>query len=829
MPSRIYRRRPPKDGGTHATTTGDTPPLSRQPHLHKHIHPNYYQPLSSDFPPLHPNKHQLNTTMPNPHSLRHSHRSQIHFRSTDQQPHEDLDGFTLIKKLRNKIKIINKTKYTSSQSIKNSICKSSYTPKQFSSMRSAIATTTLAPTIKKNYYSGKTFNSLLASTTVCNPNIPIPVPATMSSVPPSTTPPDAPPIVSPSDVGTKTTLTIDSTTDDSKIFSVPIADTWNTYVFNASDPSFSEDEWNNLSDQDKHHALLCLKKHVHDITSPFTTYVITRDTDNAVITNIPMKDCKLLLTAYATNQGFSHFTSRLDSMSVESMRAELLKAQQKLSARIQDQPSNTKKSKNITVPFVLTHETKDSDILSTPENDLLNELKSMYTDRNIQDSVEWDSLSLSDLQDMVRIERDAMRKCIRNDTKVKKENERPATQPAGTNKQKPEIIHIEDEDSDDDTDFDDDGDAKFEDATDESPNESDKFVQEQLGTMKREQKTFKFKFTHETSNDDVYMLSHRRAIRIAIAHSQNIGEPLPQSFIDNVTTDEVHSYLLHERDEFIYQHEYDIFNFTSLTTDTDMKQLTRLQLENFLIFRYRDTDRIINDEFFTNKTDMELKCLLISERDIMKNEKKASTEHTKNSNDPTPPNTLPKGLFGKRQNLNGWNINSALSKNNNNIHSKVFHPSSTNETDPDVVTMAKNNFFIRANISTVGNGSHIPTIVRKFFKALRNSDPTMQLQPFDIEDNDLDHILDTESLIPDDPTQILTWVRGVTTTPKRIHFSIRVSNICLLSELRTDIFGWCKTNRCWIDMDYINSEKLFACGWICGLHPRLYNRNDLKE
>ena len=30
-------------------------------------------------------------------------------------------------------------------------------------------------------------------------------------------------------------------------------------------------------------------------------------------------------------------------------------------------------------------------------------------------------------------------------------------------------------------------------------------------------------------------------------------------------------------------------------------------------------------------------------------------------------------------------------------------------------------------------------------------------------------------------------------------------------------------------MDYIASEKLFSCGWICGIHPRLYNRNDLLD
>lgn len=170
-----------------------------------------------------------------------------------------------------------------------------------------------------------------------------------------------------------------------------------------------------------------------------------------------------------------------------------------------------------------------------------------------------------------------------------------------------------------------------------------------------------------------------------------------------------------------------------------------------------------------------------------------------------------------------------MSSNVSNNHKKVFHPTGNHDSDPKVVAMSKNYFFIRASISTVGNGTHMPTIVRRFVKALRNSDATMQLQPFDMKDNDLNHILDTESLIPDDPTSILTWVRGTTTTKKRINFSIRVSNTCPMNELRTDLFGWCKTNKCWIDMDYINSEKLFACGWICGLHPRLYNRNELKE
>ena len=287
--------------------------------------------------------------------------------------------------------------------------------------------------------------------------------------------------------------------------------------------------------------------------------------------------------------------------------------------------------------------------------------------------------------------------------------------------------------------------------------------------------------------------------------------------------------MIHERNEFKFQHEYDVFNLSSKTTDDAIKALPRLQLENFILFRYRDTDRQLNDKFFDNKTNMEFKYFLISERDMMRINDPAFTNKKPTSSEPVKPNDLPKGLHGKRQNLNGWNIDGALTKNKSNLHNKVFHPTATTETDPDVVTMAKNYFYIRESISTVGNGSHMPTTVRKFVKALRNSDSTMQLQPFDDTDTDLNHILDTESLLPDDPTSILTWVRGTTTNTKRITFSIRVSNTCLMSELRTDIFGSCKTNRCWIDMDYINSEKLFACGWICGIHPRLFNRNDLKQ
>ena len=126
--------------------------------------------------------------------------------------------------------------------------------------------------------------------------------------------------------------------------------------------------------------------------------------------------------------------------------------------------------------------------------------------------------------------------------------------------------------------------------------------------------------------------------------------------------------------------------------------------------------------------------------------------------------------------------------------------------------MKKNQFYIRADISTEGNGTHLPTVVRRFIRALRNSDSTIQILPWDKEHRDLNNILDSEDQIPDDETEILTWVRGLKTFKNRIHFSIRVENTIKFSELKSDIFGWCRTNRCYIKFDFIESERIFACG-----------------
>ena len=933
MTSRIYRRRPPKDGGTIPPTTGDTLFHPRYQYHNPNLHTNYYQILSRNNH-LHLNSNRntstrsvvspFRQTKPIGHCLNKSHSTNTH---------TNLDDFTLIKR-QDRNKKFNGPRHEYDKKLKYPKCKKlrckvqqsinhqllqrrknkkiipttdKFNMKLESRNFSEIDNKNLRSTLrsinnsnneikqrksKSSFFTGKNIRNTIPvknssavqlksskmSTTV---SITPPVSnatsnsndETMSffaftidasvennaihAIPLSETwhvyqfnCPDT--HLSESDwkslsdknkydhllhlkIITDTTtapVMIDPYLDDNVIKAIPVANTWSTYIFNVKDPSYNEAEWNSLDEETKYETLLNIKlPSIHDITSPFSSYVIMSETDDSIINTIPIKDCKLLLTNYATVQGFPQFVSRLDDMSVNDMRIELLKAKAKLTSRPQQISTSNKKANNFTTPFILTHDIRDEDILTTSGYDIMTELQSMYTDRNIYDSVEWDSLSPEDLRDMARMERDEMLKCIETSKVAIK------TEPDTTNNHRitsknitvKEVINIADSDSEseDEPSVDEDGDHIFSDVTEEPQNETDKFIADKLENVKKEQKTFQFKFTYETSDSDIFLLSHRRAIRIAQVHATRIEEPLPQTFIDQASTEEIQQYLIHERNEFIYQHEYEEFNLSSKTTDNEIKSISRLQLENFIIFRYRDTDRQLSDTFFNDKTDIELKYLIISERDMLK--AKDTTTHVHNNNNPVPPNTMPKGLFGKRQNLNGWNINDAMSKREDNIHKKVFHPSSNSESDPDVIAMSKNYFYIRASISTVGNGSHMPTIVRRFVKALRNSDSTMQLQPFETDDTDLNHILDTESLIPDDPTSILTWVRGAQTTKKRITFSIRVSNTCPMSELRTDIFGWCKTNKCWIDMDYINSEKLFACGWICGIHPRLYNRNELKK
>ena len=508
-------------------------------------------------------------------------------------------------------------------------------------------------------------------------------------------------------------------------------------------------------------------------------------------------------------------------MLVTPLREELIKARDQLITKKNTTSEMNDKHHIPDFPFVITHDTTDSDINQANEDVLLAELRSMFEDHGQIENIEWDSLTIDDLKDMARIERNEMIKCFSETTP---KNEKHTDEYHETISIHDDDDNSEDDGSDEDEEMED---VAKDDHTDEE-NEADTFVKNEINKEKETNKTFHFSIGYDTSDAEIFALNRRRAIRIAVRLAEIIDTPLSDEFVTEATLEDIHKYIIIERDQRRLQYDYDKFQFSDKTTDQDIMKLSRLQLEKFIIHIYRDCERELDETFFENKSDMDLKHQLIQERNRLKPfDNTEQRRQNRVAEQQREPNNQPKGLHGKRQNLNGWNITSAMTNVGGNLHNTVFHPNQT--SDPNVIPLSRNYFYIRANISTVGNGTHVPTIVRKFMKALRNSDPTIQLQPFDIDNHDQDAVLDTESLVPDDSTAILTWVRGISSTSRRIYFSIRVSNTCLLKELRTDIFGWCKTNRCWIDMDYIASEKLFSCGWICGLHPRLYNRNELID
>ena len=112
-----------------------------------------------------------------------------------------------------------------------------------------------------------------------------------------------------------TPLAIDASFDEYAIKSIPIEDTWKVYVFNCDVLSFDENEWNALSDNDKYDNLLKLRNTpINNIASKSTAFVITPDTDDAVIRKIPKKDCKILLKQYAHDQGYPHFGTTIGGM-----------------------------------------------------------------------------------------------------------------------------------------------------------------------------------------------------------------------------------------------------------------------------------------------------------------------------------------------------------------------------------------------------------------------------------------------------------------------------------------------------------------------------------
>ena len=182
-----------------------------------------------------------------------------------------------------------------------------------------------------------------------------------------------------------------------------------------------------------------------------------------------------------------------------------------------------------------------------------------------------------------------------------------------------------------------------------------------------------------------------------------------------------------------------------------------------------------------------------------------------------------KGLRHSAQNLLG------VCANNLFVESKG--KTLSNQGDSDTIDEAtRTTFYIRVNLAMRKDTNHIPTLIKKFVRIIRQADPTIQVLPFNEQDSHDSLIITNEGNLPDTEDELEVWVAGIHTTKfNKLGFSLRVSNTMQFKELKGIIFDWCKNNGCYVKFDFMKTDSIFRVGWIPNIHPIYHNRDKLKD
>ena len=180
--------------------------------------------------------------------------------------------------------------------------------------------------------------------------------------------------------------------------------------------------------------------------------------------------------------------------------------------------------------------------------------------------------------------------------------------------------------------------------------------------------------------------------------------------------------------------------------------------------------------------------------------------------------------FGeKRSNLMGMDV-MKISHENTKIA----------ENEVSVKEIRKQYFFLRVKLPTNRDSTHIPSLVKKFMKVLREVDTSFQVLPFadNVSEalNDDKDIVTHEDHFPDDVPKLEKWVQGIEVDRAyKLNFSLRVTNSMQFRDLRDTTKNWCDKNDCTFTYDTIETAQIFRAGWIRGVHPRYHDRNAIKE
>lgn len=321
---------------------------------------------------------------------------------------------------------------------------------------------------------------------------------------------------------------------------------------------------NAWSDSNKYDELVKVRLSIQSDTllSDFTTYTITPDTKDCDILKIPKNDCKYLLSFYARNAGYPDCIPKIKQIKVQKLRSNLKDARDTLK-KCPHTPPRKKFRSNSTI-FVLTHETSDHDINNTEPHVLHKELKSIYQENNLYESVVWDELSDEGIIEMIKEERDKMRGCIEkddnkfdtgmNETDITSQNSQDFHEITSlSNKTK----ELEFRNAEDDMDI-----NKME-TKDEDNTQT---VGKHLVPVPQP-----FNMNVNTSDNDIYGLNHARAQGIAIEYVIRENNEARQQFVEEATTEELYDYLIIIRNHIRREKEFADFGFSADTKDEDIK------------------------------------------------------------------------------------------------------------------------------------------------------------------------------------------------------------------------------------------------------------------
>ena len=230
-----------------------------------------------------------------------------------------------------------------------------------------------------------------------------------------------------------------------------------------------------------------------------------------------------------------------------------------------------------------------------------------------------------------------------------------------------------------------------------------------------------------------------------------------------------------------------------------------------------------DDETKTPTKVVKFKKNIVSPSTILPKEDEITNEILSNTNPKLPHQVKElKNLGHSGGNLRGENVGVY-----NTTTSEFIKPGGSNQ---EVIKLERNIFYARVTLAVSTNSMHVPSSIKRFFQILRQADPTIQMLPFLQQDNNQQEIITNEKHIPNDEIKMKKWIAGTRLTQnKKLQFSIRLSNTMAFKNLRNTIFQWCKNNKCFVSFDSVKSEMIFRAGWIAGLHPTFYNRNNVKN